>query len=293
MRAPRVDVVILTMNDRPDDETKALDSLMAQEGVEIRMGIVGNGCVPDIVPAGALSISLPENLGIPGGRNAGAQLFAEAGDPAEYLFFLDNDACFPTTDVLARLVAEAKAHPEAAYVQPRLTGPDDITTPRRWVPRLRATHPERPGVITTMTEGVVMVRRREFVQVGGWASEFFLYHEGLDLSYKLWALGRTGWYAAGIRMHHPLTSPARHARFYRLAARNRVWVAYRNLPRPLIPLYLGFWTAATAVRSLRGGGRESLAGLREGWARRRDQPRKPMSWHTVLRLTAAGRPPVL
>ncbi|WP_415954372.1 glycosyltransferase family 2 protein [Streptomyces sp. KLOTTS4A1] len=212
---------------------------------------------------------------------------------AEYLFSLDNDASFPTPDVLARLVAEAEAHPEAAYIQPRLTGPDDTTTPRRWVPRLRTTHPERPGAITTMTEGVVVVRRREFDQVGGWAAKFFLYHEGLDLSYKLWSLGRTGWYAGDIRMHHPLTSPARHARFYRLAARNRVWVAYRNLPRPLIPLYLGFWTAATAVRSLRGGGRESLEGLREGWAQRRDQPRKPMSWHTVLRLTAAGRPPVL
>ncbi|MFD7027471.1 glycosyltransferase family 2 protein [Streptomyces sp. NPDC059917] len=293
MRKPSVDVVILTMNDRPEEESKALDSLMAQKGVDLTIGVVGNGCIPDIVPQGALQISLPENLGIPEGRNVGAKLFKEPGPPAEFIFFLDNDAIFPTDDVLIGLVAEARAHPEAAYIQPRLTGPDDETTPRRWVPRLRASEPAKPGTITTMTEGVVMVRRKEFDAVGGWAGEFFLYHEGIDLAWKLWSLGCNGWYAAGIRMHHPITSPARHARFYHLAARNRVWVAYRNLPRPLIPLYLGLWIAVTALRSRSGGGRESLKGLREGWAGRRRQQRRPMSWRTVLRLTKAGRPPII
>ncbi|WP_073949793.1 glycosyltransferase family 2 protein [Streptomyces kebangsaanensis] len=293
MREPSVDVVVLTMNDRPGEETKALDSLLAQKGVDITIGVVGNGCVPDIVPESALSVSLPENLGIPGGRNAGARLFKESGKPSEFIFFLDNDAVFPTDDVLLRLVTEARAHPEAAYIQPRLTGPDDETTPRRWVPRLRASDPAKPGTVTTMTEGVVMVRRKEFDAVGGWAGDFFLYHEGIDLAWKFWSLGRTGWYAAGVRMHHPVTTPARHARFYRLAARNRVWVAYRNLPRPLIPLYLGFWIVATALRSWHGGGRESLKGLREGWAGRHRQRRRPMDWRTVSRLTTAGRPPVI
>ncbi|MEU6523649.1 hypothetical protein ABZ892_12685 [Streptomyces sp. NPDC046924] len=33
-------------------------------------------------------------------------------------------------------------------------------------------------------------------------------------------------------MHHPLTTPARHALYHRLAARNRIWIAYRKLPAP-------------------------------------------------------------
>lgn len=82
-----------------------------------------------------------------------------------------------------------------------------------------------------MNEGVVLVRREVFDAVGGWADGFFLYHEGLDLAQRLWDRGYTGWYAAGVRMHHPLTVPSRHALFHRLAARNRVWVAHRNLPR--------------------------------------------------------------
>nr|BFD87046.1 hypothetical protein StreXyl84_64470 [Streptomyces sp. Xyl84] len=151
MSRPRVDVVVLTMNDRPAEEAAAQATLLAQSGVDVRMVVVGNGCKPEDVPPGVLTVCLPENIGIPGGRNAGADSLHEAADPADWLYFLDNDASFPRPDVLARLVAEAERHPEAAWAQPRLTGPDDVTTPRRWVPRLRASAPGRPGG-TSMTE---------------------------------------------------------------------------------------------------------------------------------------------
>ncbi|WP_443059190.1 glycosyltransferase family 2 protein [Streptomyces sp. NBC_00435] len=286
-----IDVVLLTMNDRPDEEAAAVRTLLAQQDVDLRLVIVGNGCRPSLSVPGAAVVTLPENLGIPEGRNRGALALRDTG--SEFVFFLDNDASFPRPDVLSRLVAEARRHPRAAYVQPRLTGPDDTTTPRRWVPRLRTGDPGRSGTVATMTEGVVMVRRDAFDAAGGWA-DFFLYHEGIDLAYRLWDQGRTGWYAADVRMHHPVTSPTRHALFHRLAARNRVWLAHRNLPGPLVPVYLGIWAAVTALRGVRGGGRqESLQGFREGWATRRDQPRRPLRWRTVARLTAAGRPPVL
>ncbi|MHC3393947.1 glycosyltransferase family 2 protein [Streptomyces lavendulocolor] len=294
MSRPRVDVVVLTMNDRPAEEAAAQATLLAQSGVDVRVVVVGNGCKPEVVPPGALTVCLPENIGIPGGRNAGADALHEAGDPADWLYFLDNDARFPRPDVLARLVAEAEQHPEVAWVQPRLTGPDDVTTPRRWVPRLRAANPGRPGRVTSMTEGVVLIRRAAFDAVGGWEDQLFLYHEGFDLAWRLYAAGWSGWYAADIRMHHPLTTPARHALYHRLAARNRIWIAYRNLPALFIPLYLGAWTVITLARAVRGGGlRQTLRGMREGWATRRTQPRRPMNWRTVYRLTAAGRPPVI
>ncbi|MFH8257697.1 glycosyltransferase family 2 protein [Streptomyces roseolus] len=282
------------MNDRPDEEAAAQATLLAQRDVGIRVVVVGNGCRPEVVPPDALTVCLPENVGIPGGRNAGADALRQAGDPADWLFFLDNDASFPCPDVLARLVTEAEQHPEAAWVQPRLTGPDDSTTPRRWVPRLRASDPGRPGRVTSMTEGVVMVRRDAFDAVGGWESSLFLYHEGADLAWRLYAAGWSGWYAAGIRMHHPLTTPARHALYHRLAARNRHWIAYRNLPALVVPLYLSVWTAITLLRAVHGGGLgDTLRGMREGWATRRTQRRRPMSWRTVYRLTVAGRPPIV
>ncbi|MFJ9973992.1 glycosyltransferase family 2 protein [Streptomyces sp. NPDC090621] len=294
MSHPRVDVVVLTMNDRPAEETAAQATLLAQRGVDVRVVVVGNGCRPEVVPPGALTVCLPANVGIPGGRNAGAEALRTVEDTADWLFFLDNDACFPAANVLARLVTEAERHPEAAWVQPRLTGPDDATTPRRWVPRLRAKAPGRPGRVTSMTEGVVLIRRAAFDAVAGWESTLFLYHEGFDLAWRLYAAGWSGWYAADIHMHHPLTEPARHALYHRLAARNRIWIAYRNLPAPLLPLYLSVWTAITLARAVRGGGLgQTLRGMREGWTTRRTQRRRPMSWRTVYRLTAAGRPPII
>ncbi|MFF5588069.1 glycosyltransferase family 2 protein [Streptomyces hygroscopicus] len=69
--------------------------------------MVGNGCEPQIVPPGALTVHLrrprtvvhqPNNTRIPGGRNAGADALGREPDPAEWLFFLDNDAPLPRTD---------------------------------------------------------------------------------------------------------------------------------------------------------------------------------------------------
>ena len=91
----------------------------------------------------------------------------------------------------------------------------------------------------------------------------------------------------------PATSPARHAVYYRMNARNRVWVAKRNLPAPLVPLYLGNWAAITVLRVK---DKEALktwfAGFVEG-VRTDAGERRVMSWSTVARLTRLGRPPVL
>lgn len=66
---PIVDVVLLTMNDRPEEEHASQATLLAQRGVDVRICVVGNGCTPDVVPPGARTVVLAANLGIPGGRN--------------------------------------------------------------------------------------------------------------------------------------------------------------------------------------------------------------------------------
>ncbi|MEV4258104.1 glycosyltransferase [Spirillospora sp. NPDC049652] len=285
-----VDAVVLTMNDRPDEFAAAMASLLAQEGVTLNVVVVGNGCVPDGVPDGVRTLALPENLGIPGGRNAGANALGGG----EFLLFFDNDAVLPGRDDLARLIAEFDRHPEAAYVQPRIADPVTGVTLPRWVPRPRGARPRTPGTVATMSEGIVLIRRDDFDRAGGWPGHYFLFHEGLDLAWRLWDLGRTGRYAPQVVVHHPATDPARHEGFHRLSARNRVWAAYRNLPRPLIPVYLGLWTVLTVAR-LRSAGAlaATLRGFREGLAGRGEQARRPIAWGTVGRLTRVGRPPVI
>ncbi|MEY9839545.1 glycosyltransferase family 2 protein [Streptacidiphilus sp. EB103A] len=289
---PTVDAVVLTMNDRGPEMRAALASLQGQVGVRLRTVLVGNGCTPDWVPDGAVSVALETNLGIPQGRNVGAQALGGSPDAGEYLLFFDNDAVLPGPDTLVRLLAEFAAHPQAAYVQPRIVDPDSGVTLGRWVPRLRSSDAARAGTVTVMAEGIVLIRRSEFERAGEWP-DFFMFHEGVDLAWRLWSRGRTGWYAAGVQVHHPATDPARHAPYYRLVARNRAWVALRRLPAPLVPVYLAVWTVLSTWRLRHSGQlmvwfRGMAEGLRGGYGKR-----DPMSWRTVVRLTLAGRPPIV
>lgn len=287
---PTIDAVVLTMNDRPEEFPEAMASLLSQVDVDLRVVVVGNGCEPEQVPCGVSTIALDHNAGIPEGRNIGA----DALKTGEFIFFFDNDAKLPATDTLARLAAEFERHPEAAYVQPRIIDPDGHTTMRRWVPRLRAKTVDRPGTVTVMAEGVVLIRRDDYDRTGGWPGHFFLFHEGVDLALRLWNLGKTGWYAPEIHITHPATDPARHSTFYHCNARNRVWLAYRNLPMPLIPIYLTTRTLLTLSRlRSRTAVKASIDGLREGFTTRRDQKRNPIKWRTIARLAIAGRPPII
>ncbi|MDD9272311.1 TetR family transcriptional regulator, partial [Paenibacillus sp. GCM10023248] len=78
-------------------------------------------------------------------------------------------------------------------------------------------------------------------EVGDWPAEFFFAHEETDLA---WRAADAGWrilYAPELRLRHPKTPPARHAIYYRVNARNRVWLARRRLPLALVPVHLGVW----------------------------------------------------
>lgn len=286
-----VDVVVLTMNDRDEEFRTAMASVLAQQDVDLRIVVVGNGVEPDYVPEGVQSVFLVANTGIPEGRNVGADALASHG--AEFVLFFDNDAVLPDPHTLTRLIAEFDRHPQAAYVQPRIADPATGETLGRWVPRLRSSDARRSGVVTVMAEGIVLVRRADFEAVGGWPGHFFLFHEGVDLSWRLWDLGRVGWYAGDIEVHHPATNPARHKPFYRLVARNRVWVARRRLPAPLVPVYLAAWVVISLWR-FRSSGNLGVwfRGFAEG-LRGEAGERRAMSWNTVWRLTRAGRPPIV
>ncbi len=94
-------------------------------------------------------------------------------------------------------------------------------------------------------------------------------------------------------MHHPAIQPTRHAEFYRFQARNRVWLARRNLPLPVGIAYVLAWAGVGGIR-LRS--REAIAETLRGYRIGLTQPagdRRPMSWRTVWRMTRAGHPPLL
>jgi GT2 family glycosyltransferase len=285
---PRYGVVVLTMGQRPEELHQAISSVLAQRDVDVDVVVVGNGWEPEGLPEGVRSISLQDNVGIPAGRNAGA--FLVSGD---LLFFLDDDAVLPRDDVLATIASRFAQDERLGLLQPRIADPHGARPPRRWTPRLRVGDPERSSYATVVWEGAVALRADIFQRAGGWADEFFYAHEGIDLAWRVWDTGAVAWYAGDIVVNHPANDPARNALYYRYNARNRVYVARRNLPIPLVPVYLAAWIGITVIRlKPRSALRIWFAGLLEG-ATTPCGRRRPLSWRTVLRMSLAGRPPVV
>jgi GT2 family glycosyltransferase len=199
----------------------------------------------------------------------------------------------PSTTVLAELARELDRHPEAAVAQPRALDPTGRPAPSRWVPTPGGRHADRPGVAVVFWEGVFVIRRSAFDAVGAWPGHFFYGHEGIDLAWRLWDAGWEVRYAPDVVVHHPATSPTRHAVYYRLNARNRVWIARRNLPLPVAVAHLLVWTLLTVARVRSPGPlRTWFAGFWEGLTTPCGR-RRPIRWRTVWRMTRAGRPPLL
>lgn len=290
---PTVGVVVLTQGTRADDLSRGIRSVLAQQGVRLDVVVVGNGWDPSTsqppLPDGVRTLHLEQNVGIPAGRNRGA---ADVG--GEYIFFLDDDASVPDVRFLTDAIAALRADPRVGLLQPRVVDPSGVTSPRRWVPRMRKGDPRGSGPVFSCWEGAIVMPRAVFDAVGGWADPFFYAHEGIELAWRVWDQGRIAWYAGDLVANHPAIEPTRHAFYYRLNARNRVWLARRNLPAPFVPLYVGSWTGVQLLRWARRPAalRAWFRGWAEGW-RSDPGPRHPLRWRTIWRMTLAGRPPVV
>ncbi|MQA03649.1 MAG: glycosyltransferase [Streptosporangiales bacterium] len=275
------------MGNRPEELRRALDSVRAQRGEPIEIVVVGNGAdVPDL-DDDVTYLRLPENVGLPEGRNRGAD--KTTGD---VVLFLDDDGWYPTDDLAEWVRARFATDPRLGVLSFRIVD-EDGNSARRHVPRLRAGDPLRSGAVTTFLGGASAIRRETIDRIGGLPGDFFWAHEETDFAWRALDAGYGIEYDARAVMAHPRTSPARHANYYRMNARNRVWLAKRNLPVPLAVAYVGDWLALTVVRersmtALRPWFRGFAEGLRTPAGRRR-----PMRWRTAWRMAKLGRPPVV
>jgi GT2 family glycosyltransferase len=279
---PGISVVVLTQYDRPTELTRALASVRAQS-VPAQLILVANGAYEPGFDQADTLVMLEENLGIPAGRNIGA----EAAD-APLIMFLDDDAELIDPRTLARIVARFEASPELAAMALHLID-EHGATQRRHVPRLGAGSADRSGRVTYFVGAACVVRSDAFAAIGGFDPRFFYAMEESDLCWRLLDADWSIWYAADLLVFHPRTSPSRHPGYARLTARNRLWLAWRSLPGPLLPVYLGIWGAAAVLRGAPLP--DVVAGYRDGWLGR--PLRRPLRWRTVATMTALGRPPIV
>jgi GT2 family glycosyltransferase len=284
----RWSAIVVTQGDRPASLSRAIESVAAQADIRCEIVVVGNGWAPHGLPDDVVTVSLDRNRGAPGGRNRGF-----AASSADLLFFLDDDAWLPDAHTLAALAQDFATRPQLGVVQIRIAAPDGVTA-RRWVPRLVDKDPTRSSPVVTVVEGAVAVRREVLVATDGWAGRFHYAHEGIELAWRAWDAGYRVEYRGDLVAHHPLTSRERHPDHLRHDARNRVWLARRNLPWLLVVPYIGSWALVTLLRHARQP-REIgawCAGAKEG-IREPAGKRRPVSWRTVWAMSRLGRPPVI
>ncbi len=284
---PSAGVVLLTMGQRPADLARAIESVQAQEGVSIDIAVVGNGWQPRGLPRGVTAVGLPENRGIPAGRNAGVPRVA-----GDYLLFLDDDARLLENDFVARAIRLLEERPDIGLIQPRVDGAGGLPAPRRWIPRIRKGDPRRSSTCMLVWEGALVMPRAVFDATGGWGEPYFYAHEGIELAWRVWNTGHRAWYAGDLAVEHPVISPTRHADYYRLNARNRVWLAKRNLGLIQGVVYVAAWTTIQHLRWLRNpqGLRAWWAGFVEG-VRTSPGGRQRLRSRTAWRMWRAGRAP--
>jgi GT2 family glycosyltransferase len=205
------------------------------------------------------------NLGFAGG----VQLGIDTVD-TPYVALLNDDAV-ADEHWLAELLAAAWARPECAAVTSLLLLAD------REVPTVNnagvvlladgygtdrgfgdppAAHAE-PGEVFGFSGGAALLRTDAVRAVGGFATEFFLYYEDTELS---WRLRDAGWSiayqpTAVVRHAHSATADQRSRSFAYHNERNRLWMLMRRAPWPTVFRAGSRFLLTTASLILRRRGR--------------------------------------
>ena len=296
---------------------KCMDSLAAQTYQAFRVLVVDNGSAdecpaflkkleeeqgrPGGFPRPLRVIFLPENTGFSGAVNLGIR---EADTP--YVILLNNDV---ETDpfYVAELVRMISASDRIFSASPKMIqmyhpelmdDAGDMYSLLGWayqrgVGRSSAGY-RRAARVFSGCAGASIYRREVFSEIGLFDEMHFAYLEDLDVGYRARIYGYENVYCPRAKVFHvgSGTSGSKYNSFkVRLAARNNVYLNYKNMPYPQLLLNLPFLAAGTFVKSLffrkLGYGTEYAEGLREG-LRTAGKCRKvhagPAFWKNYIRI---------
>jgi len=261
----------------------AVEAVLASTGVELDVVVVDNGCTTDSVgrikDLPRVRVLTPaENTGFTGGCTIGA---AEA--TGEILAFVNSDAIV-APDALAALAAVA-GEPEVGLAMGSIRladRPELINTagnPIHYTGLVWAGGNGQPATSFTKRRAVpcgsgccFAIRRELWTELGGFAEEYFAYHEDTELSLRLWRRGLTVQYVPdAVVAHHYEFS--RNAMKYYLVERNRLALLLTTYQlRSLVvlaPMLLLTEAAMVAAAVAGGWGRPKFRGYGWLWRNRR------------------------
>lgn len=224
------------------------------------------------------SILLQENTGFSGAVNAGIR----AAD-TEYVILLNNDT-EPEPDYVAELLRAIERSPRIFSVSPKMIqmyhrdlmdDGGDMYSIMGWAYQ-RGVGQEigrynRPCHIFSACAGAAIYRRSVFDEIGMFDEMHFAYLEDIDVGYRAKIAGYYNLYCPSSVVYHvgSGTSGSKYNSFkVRLAARNNVYLNYKNMPLPQLfvnslPIAAGLVGKYAFFRKL-GFEKDYLAGIWEG-----------------------------
>ena len=119
--------------------------------------------------------------------------------------------------------------------------------------------------------GAALYKKAVFEEIGYFDENFFAYMEDVDIGYRALIEGYKNVYCPNARVFHigSGTSGSKYNEFkIKLAARNNIFVPYKNMPIPQLIINFLFLSLGFFIKFLffliKGYGKEYLAGLFEG-----------------------------
>jgi GT2 family glycosyltransferase len=270
-----VSAIVVSYAD-PEATGRAVASLRAQTLAPTQIVVVDNH--PDGrvgVVAGATVVRPGANLGYSAGANLGAQ--RANGD---WLLLLNPDVV-TEPDCVELLLAAADERTGIVGAQVLLpdgrvnAGDNPLhVTGISWSGRyLESAEDGRPRSVAVASGAALLVRRSAWDAVGGLSEPFFLYHDDVDLA---WRVRLAGWdvrFQPRARVRHEYAFDKGAEKWFWLE-RNRAWTVLCNYDGRTLALMAPVLVAAEGAVLARA--------LAEGWWRE-----KFRAWAAVLRATLA------
>ncbi len=251
-----------------------------------------DGSVEWLKERGIPTLFMEENLGFDGGVNAGIR----ASD-TPYVLLLNNDTV-AEPDFVGELLKAIEGSEKTFAVSSKMIqlyhrelmdDAGDMYSILGWayqrgVGRSSKKY-NRPCTVFSACAGAAIYRREIFEEIGYFDEAHFAYLEDTDICYRARIFGYASRYCPAAVVYHvgSGTSGSKYNAFkVRLAARNNVYVNYKNMPLVqfllnALPIGLGILVKYGFFKRI-GFGKEYLEGVREGFATRKKCRKVVFSW---------------
>jgi GT2 family glycosyltransferase len=237
-----ISLILVTMN-RKDTLENCLKSIYKQTFPDMEIIVVDNAScdgtgemVRSLFPD-VRYFYLSKNLGATGGRNYGVRMSA-----GQFCVFVDDDAVFLDDHALKRVVSYFRSDNRLGCIAFRIVQPSDGCEEYKSIPRLDKKIINEDYECSYFCGAGFACRRNLFLELGMFWEPLFFIVEELDFSYRLMNQGYKILRSSAISIIHYETPQARvKGKGIYYGARNRCWVAVRNLPWKYVVWHTLLW----------------------------------------------------